>query len=110
MKQRQKAWQEAASHRGSALAVLAALALAAAPAVAQQNGCQAALAQVDQARSTIITKTQDALNTLATDRRNAMRECLNKAQPNDPNSGKVVDECLKAIDAAYRPAQTEITN
>ena len=102
-------WREAGATGGHAAALVAALALAASPVLAQQqNGCQAALQQLNQTRATIITNTQNAQNTMATDQRNAMRDCYNLQQPNDPNSGKAVDACLQRVVQVYKPYATQI--
>jgi len=77
---------------------------------AAQNGCQAALTQVQQARTAIIAKNQADQNTLTTNRIAAQRECMNKAQPNNAESGKAADSCLRDINSTYDAAVTALDN
>jgi hypothetical protein len=106
MLKRRSLWRETVSVGGTTAALLAALTMAAVPALAQGD-CLSPLTSIQDARNNLITSSQNQQNTLATDRRNAMRDCTDQAKPNNPNPG--VDSCLQAVNGIYDPAFTKLT-
>jgi hypothetical protein len=108
IEKRRSAWQEAGSAGGWGASFVAALLMAAAPALAQQNGCQAALAQVQQARSQIILKHTDAEQTLVTARQNALLDCQKKAIGGGTGSGAAMDQCEKQVNDTFAASEIDL--
>jgi hypothetical protein len=108
IEKRRNTWQEVVSAGGTVASLVAALLMAATPALAQQNGCQAALAQVQQARSQIILNHTNAEQSLVTARDNAMLDCQKQAIGGGAGANAALEQCTKQVSDTFAAATIDL--